>query len=171
MDNGLTVLGCFAHPDDEGLVTGAFARYIEEGVRCALVCATRGEVGEIAPGHSATPETLGEVREQELRAAMTHINLNEIYFLGYRDSGMDGTAENQDARAFINAPDDEVVGKLVRLIRTIKPQVLVTFDPKGGYGHPDHIKIHHATMAAFDKSGDPTAYPEQLKEGLAPYTP
>lgn len=170
-NNRLSILGCFAHPDDEGLVTGAFAKYIEEGARTALVCATRGEVGEIAPGVDATKETLGQVRERELRDAMAHINLDEIYFLDYRDSGMDGTAENQDPRAFLNAPDDEVIGQLVRIIRTTKPQVLVTFDPSGGYGHPDHKKIHHATMRAFDLAGDPEAYAEQLANGLGPHTP
>jgi len=171
MGNGLTALGCFAHPDDEGLVTGSFGRYIDEGARCALVCATRGEVGEIAPGTNATRETLGQVREQELRTAMAHINLNEIYFLDYRDSGMDGTPENKDPRAFINAPDADVTGALVRHIRTVKPQVLITFDPKGGYGHPDHITIHHATMAAFDLAGDANAYPEQIAGGLQPHAP
>ena len=167
----LSLLSCFAHPDDEGLITGSFARYINEGVRVALVCATRGEVGQIAPGTDATPETLGQVREQELRKAMSLVNLTDIHFLDYRDSGMAGTPENQHPHNFINAPDDEVIGRLVRIIRMTKPQVLVTFDPSGGYGHPDHLKIHHATMAAFDLAGDSNTYPEQLRNGLAPYAP
>jgi LmbE family N-acetylglucosaminyl deacetylase len=167
----LSVLAVYAHPDDEGLVTGTFARYKAEGVHIALICATRGEVGEIAPGVDATPETLGQVRELELRKAMSYPNVDEIFFLDYRDSGMVGTAENEDPRNLHNAPLDAVIGKVVRIVRQVRPQVLLTFDPKGGYGHPDHIKIHHATMAAFDKSGDPTAYPEQLTDGLAPYTP
>lgn len=167
----LSLLACFAHPDDEGLVTGCFARYLAEGARVALICATRGEVGEIAPGVNATKETLGQWREQELRTAMSHVGLNEIYFLGYRDSGMEGTDDNRDPRNFMNAPDAVVIGQVVKIIRQTRPQVLVTFDPKGGYGHPDHIKIHRATMAAFEQAGDPECYPEQLRDGLQPHTP
>ncbi|MEP7199488.1 MAG: PIG-L family deacetylase [Chloroflexota bacterium] len=171
MSHHLSLLACFAHPDDEGLVTGAFARYRQEGARIALICATRGEVGEIAPGVNATRETLGAVREHELRTAMSHADVEEIYFLDYRDSGMDGTDENQHPDNFHNAPLDEVTGKVVRIIRETKPQVMVTFDPGGGYGHPDHIKIHHAAMAAFNQAGDPTCFVEQLTNGLQPHTP
>jgi mycothiol S-conjugate amidase len=171
MDHHLSLLACFAHPDDEGLVTGSFARYINAGARVALICATRGEVGEIAPGVDATRETLGQVREQELRKAMSYVNLDEIHFLDYRDSGMAGTAENGHDHNFINAPDEEVIGKVVAIIRATKPQVLLTFDPRGGYGHPDHIKIYRATMAAFEMAGDPSCYPEQLQNGLKAHTP
>jgi LmbE family N-acetylglucosaminyl deacetylase len=167
----LSILAVYAHPDDEGLVTGTFARYHAEGVRVALICATRGEVGEIAPGVDATPETLGQVREQELRTAMSFPGVDEIYFLDYRDSGMEGTPENQDPRNLHNAPLDEVTGKVVQIVRRVRPQVMLTFDPSGGYGHPDHIKIHNAAMTAFAKAGDPNAYPEQLQNGVAPYTP
>src|SRR5205823_5550745 len=91
----LCLLAIYAHPDDEGLITGMITHYRSEGVRVVLVCATRGEEGEIAPGVEATPETLGKVREQELRTAMGHANVEEIHFLGYRDSGMVDTAPNQ----------------------------------------------------------------------------
>jgi LmbE family N-acetylglucosaminyl deacetylase len=171
MANPRCILAAFAHPDDEGLVTGLFGKYRQAGVRVALICATRGEVGEIAPDTGATRETLGQVREQELRKAMSYVDVSEIYFLDYRDSGMDGTPENQDPHNFINAPDDAVMGKVVQLIREVKPQVLMTFDPKGGYGHPDHIKIHRATMAAWFMAGNAHCYPEQLQNGLQPYTP
>jgi LmbE family N-acetylglucosaminyl deacetylase len=165
------ILAAFAHPDDEGLVTGLFAKYRKAGVRVALICATRGEVGEIAPGTNATRETLGQVREQELYQAMSYADVNEIYFLNYRDSGMDGTEENKHPHNFINAPDDEVIGKVVQLIREVKPHVLMTFDPNGGYGHPDHIKIHHAMMAAWHIAGNAHCYPEQWQNGLQPHTP
>ncbi len=167
----LSLLAIFAHPDDEQLVSGAFARYVAEGARVALICATRGEEGEIAVGTSATKETLGEVRERELRMAMNDVGVSEIYFLDYRDSGMAGTEQNQNRANLHNAPLDEVTGKIVKIIRQTKPQVLLTFDPNGGYGHPDHIKIHQAAMAAFDRAGNPNCYPEQLTDGLVPYAP
>lgn len=81
--------------------------------------------------------------------------------MSYRDSGMAGTPDNQDPRAFMNAPADEVVGRLVGVIRRLRPQVVITFDPHGGYGHPDHIAIHRHTVAAFHAAGDPARYPEQ----------
>jgi LmbE family N-acetylglucosaminyl deacetylase len=165
------MLAVFAHPDDEGLVTGVFARYHNEGARVALICATRGEEGEIAPGVECAPENLGAWREQELRSAMSHVPLDQIYFLDYRDSGMDGTPANQNPVNLHNAPLADVTRKVVGIIREVRPQVLVTFDPNGGYGHPDHIKMHHATMAAWDQAGDPTCYPEQLTNGLEPYAP
>ncbi|MBI1800297.1 MAG: PIG-L family deacetylase [Chloroflexi bacterium] len=165
------LLAVFAHPDDEGLVSGAFAHYRQQGARVALICATRGEVGEIAPGVNATKETLGAVRTQELHNAMSHIGVGEIYFLDYRDSGMMGTPENEDPVNLHNAPLDEVTGKVVKIVRAVKPQVMLTFDPQGGYGHPDHLKVHAAAMAAFAKAGDPTCYPEQLTNGVAAYAP
>jgi LmbE family N-acetylglucosaminyl deacetylase len=167
----LCLLAIYAHPDDEGLVTGMFARYRAEGVHVVLVCATRGEEGEIAPGVVATPETLGRVREQELRSAMGHAGVNEIHFLGYRDSGMVDTAPNKRLDNLHNAPLDEVAGRLVQIMRETRPQVVVTFDPSGGYGHPDHIKIHLATMEAFDRANDPNAYPEQIINSTQPYQP
>ena len=167
----LCLLAIYAHPDDEGLITGMIARYRSEGVHVVLVCATRGEEGEIAPGVDATPETLGQVREQELRTAMGHADVNEIHFLGYRDSGMVDTAPNKREDNLHNAPLAEVTGRLVQIIRETRPQVIVTFDPSGGYGHPDHIKIHFASMEAFEQAGDPKAFPEQLVNGVQPYQP
>src|SRR5947207_13996528 len=109
-------IASFAHPDDETFsVGGTLARAISLGWRVTAICATRGEVGEIAPGTDATPATLGAVREQELRAACAALGVTDVRFLGYRDSGMDGTPENKAARAHINAPDEEVVGKLAAI--------------------------------------------------------
>lgn len=167
----LCLLAIYAHPDDEGLITGMMAHYRAEGVRVVLVCATRGEEGEIAPGVEATAENLGQVREQELRLAMSHAHVEEIHFLGYRDSGMVDTAPNQRADNLHNAPLGEVTRQLVQIIRETRPQVIVTFDPTGGYGHPDHIKIHQASSEAFEQAGDPKAFPEQLTNGLQPYQP
>lgn len=150
------LLALYAHPDDETLISGTLARYASEGVEVTLVCATRGEVGEISDPALATAETLGTVREGELRCATKAIGINDPIFLNYRDSGMIGTQENQHADAFMNAVAADVVAKLVAIIRDRQPQVVVTFDETGGYGHPDHIAIwrhaHAAVEAAADKS-------------------
>jgi len=165
------LLGAYGHPDDEQGVSGLMHKYASEGVDVTLVCATRGEAGEIAPGVQATPENLGAVREEELRCAAEKIGVNNLYFLDYRDSGMLGTPENNDPRAFWQANLFEVAEKLVRIIRRHKPHVILTFDPNGGYGHPDHIKIHQASLIAYFVSGDPRIYPDQIaKEGLEPWT-
>ncbi len=151
----------FAHPDDEAFGTGGtLACYASQGVQVYLVCATRGEAGEISDPSLATPETLGQVREEELRCAAETVGITELTFLDYRDSGMAGSPDNQDPRAFINAPAGEVVPKLVSIIRRLRPQVVTTFEPNGGYGHPDHIAIHHHTVAAFHAAAAPDQYPE-----------
>lgn len=154
------LLGVFAHPDDEGTMGGAFLKYRQSGVETGLVCATRGEVGEIADPALATPETLGQVREGEMRAAADALNIQHLWFLDYRDSGMAGTKENQDAHAFVQTSSAEVVGKLVAIIRQFRPQVMVTFDETGAYGHPDHIAIYQHTTAAFHAAADAAQYPE-----------
>jgi LmbE family N-acetylglucosaminyl deacetylase len=155
------ILTIIAHPDDETFgMGGTLALYARRGVSVHLICATRGEVGEISDPSLATPETLGQVREQELRCAAENMGIAEVIFLDYRDSGMQGTPENDDPRAFVNAPAGEVVPKLVAVIRRVQPQVVTTFEPNGGYGHPDHIAIHKHTMAAFHAAADPGQYPE-----------
>jgi LmbE family N-acetylglucosaminyl deacetylase len=148
---------CLAHPDDEILGPGGtIARHAQDGAYIELVCATRGEAGEIADPALATPQTLPQVREQELRCAAETLGIQKVSFLGYRDSGMAGTDDNQRSDAFINADADEVVAQLVAVMRRVQPQVVITFEPYGGYGHPDHIAIHHHTHTAFEKAGDST---------------
>ena len=156
----LRVLATYGHPDDEGQVTGTLARFIDLGAQVTLVCATRGEVGEISHAELATPDTLGYVRELELRAAMAQLGLRDVRFLPYRDSGMAGTPENDDPRCLHVQPADVVVGQLVFLMRELRPHVVFTWDPNGGYGHPDHMAVHRHTVAAFDRAGDTTAFPE-----------
>src|SRR5258708_26538490 len=126
-----SLLGIFAHPDDEGTMSGGILKYGKEGVATGLVCATRGEVGEIADPALATPENLGQVREGEMQAAAEVLGLNKLWFLDYRDSGMAGTAENNDARAFVHVGSDEVGGKLRAIIPQFRPQGMVTFHEKG----------------------------------------
>ena len=152
------LLGAFAHPDDEGIVSGALLQYSTSGVEMGLVCATRGEVGEIADPALATPENLGQVREGEMRAAAEVLGVHNLWFLDYRDSGMAGTPENADPRAFAQASAAEVVGKLVKIIREFRPQVIVTFDESGAYGHPDHIAIYRYTTSAFHAAADAVQY-------------
>lgn len=155
------LLAVFAHPDDEAFgCGGTLARYAADGVRVVLVCATRGEVGEISDPALATPENLGSVREVELRNAAQALGLHGVRFLGYRDSGMAGTDDNANPEALHNANAEQVVAQLVMIIREVQPQVVITFDPHGGYGHPDHITIHTHTVAAFNAAGDPSRYPD-----------
>lgn len=156
------LLAVFAHPDDEAFGTGGtLARYAAAGIDIALVCATRGEVGEIADESLATPDTLGQVRERELVCAADMLGVRDVVFLGYRDSGMAGTTDNGNSDAFVNAPAEEVVSRLVGIIRQWRPQVVVTFEPNGGYGHPDHIAAHRHTLAAFHAAADPSYNPVQ----------
>ncbi len=154
------LLGVYAHPDDEGGVSGALLHYKTLGVEPGLVVATRGEVGEISDPALATPENLGQVREGEMRAAAEVLGVEHLWFLDYRDSGMAGTPDNQDPRAFMQASAAEVVGKLVAIIRSFRPQVMVTFDETGAYGHPDHIAIYRYTTSAFYAAADGVQYPE-----------
>ena len=167
----LTLMAVFAHPDDETFGTGGtLARYgADPDVRVVLVCATRGEAGEISDPSLATPEHLGEVREQELCCAAQLLGVDAVFFLGYRDSGMAGTPENKDPRALAMADPAEAVGKIVAHIRRERPEVVVTFDENGGYGHPDHMAIHRFAKAAFAAAADPAQYPEQIKAGLRPH--
>jgi LmbE family N-acetylglucosaminyl deacetylase len=155
------LLAVFAHPDDETFSAGGtLAQHAANGTQVTLVCATRGEAGEIADPALATPETLGQVREAELDCAARRMGVEEIILLDYRDSGMDGAPENDDPRALINAPAGEVVRHLVGIIRHLRPQVVVTFEPTGVYGHPDHLAIHRHTVTAFHAAADPTRYPD-----------
>ncbi|RMG99946.1 MAG: hypothetical protein D6706_04650 [Chloroflexi bacterium] len=154
------LLGCFAHPDDEVLGPGGtIAHYAKAGVHIEWVCATRGEAGEIADPSLATPETLAQVREAEMLCAAQTLGIRHVHFLGYRDSGMPGTEDNNHPQAFMNAPAAQVVPQLVAIIRQVRPHVILTFEPWGGYGHPDHIAINRHTLAAVAAAADPTYHP------------
>jgi LmbE family N-acetylglucosaminyl deacetylase len=155
------LLAVFAHPDDEAFGSGGtLSQVAAAGVEVTLVCATRGEVGEISDPSFASAETLGLVRERELECAAQTMGVNRLIFLGYRDSGMVDTPENDDCRNLINAPEGEVVVRLVAIIRQTRPHVVITFEPNGGYGHPDHIATHKRTVRAFHLAGNPAVYPE-----------
>jgi mycothiol conjugate amidase Mca len=165
----LTLMTVHAHPDDESIGTGGvLAMYADQGVRTVLVTCTGGEVGEIADPSAVAPEELGDVRERELRHACEILNVGHLELLGYRDSGMAGTQDNADPRAFAQADLTEATGRLVALVRRYRPHVLVTYDENGFYGHPDHINANRIAVRAFAAAGDPSAYPEQ---GLEPWAP
>ncbi len=147
-----TLLVVLAHPDDESIsVGGTMAKAKDAGHRVVLVTATRGEVGEI---HNLDPELvrprLGEVRTQELKAAVRILGVDRLEFLDYRDSGMAGTADNEHPRSFHRAPREEAAERLARLLREERPAVVVTEPADGTYGHPDHIRAHQTTVAALD---------------------
>jgi N-acetyl-1-D-myo-inositol-2-amino-2-deoxy-alpha-D-glucopyranoside deacetylase len=158
-----TLLAILAHPDDESFgMGGTLALYASRGVDVHLVCATRGEVGEVAPELLAGFQSIAELRESELRCAAGFLGLKAVHFLDYRDSGMPGSPDNQHPRALAAQPLDDVAANVVCYIRELKPQVVLTFDPIGGYHHPDHIAIQRATVRAFEQAADPAFAPESL---------
>jgi N-acetyl-1-D-myo-inositol-2-amino-2-deoxy-alpha-D-glucopyranoside deacetylase len=152
-----------AHPDDESIYTGAaMARYAAAGAQVTLVTCTLGELGEIIPpelAHLAADreDRLGEYRIGELAAACAALGVTDHRFLGgpgrWRDSGMMGTEGNDDPRCFWRADVDEAAEALLDVIREVRPQVLVTYDADGAYGHPDHIQAHRVTRRAFERAG------------------
>jgi N-acetyl-1-D-myo-inositol-2-amino-2-deoxy-alpha-D-glucopyranoside deacetylase len=158
-----------AHPDDESIVSGAtMAKYAAEGADVTLLTCTLGEEGEVLVPElvqlaADQADQLGGLRIGELEAAMRELGVTDHRFLGgagrFRDSGMMGTPANDKPRAFWRAAADterfdEAVGHAVAVIREVRPQVLVTYDDNGDYGHPDHIMAHRVAMAAVDRAAD-----------------
>jgi LmbE family N-acetylglucosaminyl deacetylase len=156
-----TLLAVYAHPDDELAAGGALAHYARQGVSTHLICATRGEVGEAPPDLKGFT-SIAEMRSDELECACNILGLDSVNFLGYRDSGMPGSPDNQHPQSLVSAPLDEVARKIAVYIRRLKPHVVITFDPIGGYRHPDHIAIHQATVEAFKIAGDPKIELDEL---------
>jgi mycothiol S-conjugate amidase len=159
-----TLLAVHAHPDDESSKgAGTMARYADEGVRVVVVTCTGGEAGEVlnpAMDRPGVLERMPELRRQELAKALEVLRVSAHHWLGYRDSGMAESDANGHPDAFANADLDEATGRLVAIIRQERPQVVVTYDETGGYPHPDHIRTHEVSVAAFDAAGDPDRYPE-----------
>jgi len=164
------ILFVHAHPDDETINNGAtMARYAAEGAAVTLLTCTLGEEGEVLVPELAglvveQADQLGGYRISELTDAMRELGVTDSRFLGgagrWRDSGMMGTPANDHPRAFWRADPDEICAAAVEVIRDVRPQVLVTYDENGGYGHPDHIQAHRVAMAAFAAAGDPDYRPE-----------
>jgi mycothiol S-conjugate amidase len=166
------LLSVHAHPDDEAS-KGAptVARYKADGVRTVLVTCTGGEEGDILNPAMDRPEVradLPAVRLRELEAAAAIIGYDEVVLLGYRDSGMPDTEANARPEAFANADLDEAVDRLVEVIRRERPQVVLTYpDDQQGYPHPDHLRVHDVSVAAFEKAADPLHRPD-LGEPFGP---
>ena len=162
-EGGRRLLLVHAHPDDESIGTGAtMARYAAEGVQVTLVTCTLGELGEIIPPSLAhlgagKEDRLGEYRIGELNAACAELGVTDHRFLGgpgrWRDSGMMGTEGNDDPRCFWRADVDQAADALLDVVREVRPQVLVTYDANGFYGHPDHIQAHRVARRAFRQAG------------------
>ncbi|MCL5256508.1 MAG: PIG-L family deacetylase [Chloroflexi bacterium] len=156
----LSLLAVFAHPDDESFgAAGTFAKYTGQGVVISLVTATCGEAGEISDLVQVRPEDLCELREQELRRAMDFVGVKDVEILGYGDGHVP------------EADDDEIVGRLVQIIRVKKPDVMITFGPDGIYGHPDHVAVHRFATRAAEFAGKVCHFREQLSGGLEPHSP
>ena len=159
-----------AHPDDETIGSGAtMARYVDSGAHVTLVTCTRGEEGEVIGDEHAhrvadRDDSLGEHREVELANAMRVLGVTDHRWLGhagkYRDSGMIGTPDNDDPTCFWRADLLEAASDLVAVIREVRPQVMLTYDDFGGYGHPDHIQAHRVAMYAAVLAAAPSFRPE-----------
>src|SRR3954464_5139362 len=165
MEERLALLCVHAHPDDESSKgAGTVAKYRDEGIHSVLVCCTGGEAGDILNPAMDRPEirdNLAAVRADELARAAEIIGYDEVVMLGYKDSGMPDTPANEDPACFAKADFDEAVGRLVAIIRRVRPQVIVTYpDDQQGYPHPDHLRVHDISLPAFDLAADPSAFPE-----------
>ncbi len=144
----------YAHPDDESFgLGGLIGKYVEQGVDVYLICATNGDVGTISPEYMNGYQSVAEVRIAELEKAAEILNLKQVFRLGYKDSGMMGAETNKDPACLWAAPVEAVTRQVVQVIREVQPQVIITFNKYGGYGHPDHIAIQRATTDAFTLAG------------------
>lgn len=161
------LLAVLAHPDDETFgMGGTLALYAKRGAKVHLVCATRGESGDVDPKYLEEYTSIADRRVTELKCAAGILGLTEVHFMDYRDSGMEGSENNRHPKALTAAPVEEVAQKVAGYIRELRPQVVLTFDPIGGYRHPDHIAIHNATVRGFELAGDP-----EFEDGLEPHQP
>lgn len=167
MSDKLILLAVLAHPDDESFgMGGTLALYAQRGVEVHLVCATRGEAGDVEPDCLEGFESVGARRVYELRCAAKILGLTGVHFLDYRDSGMSGSLDNQHPNALCAASIEQIAEEIAEYIRELRPQVILTFDPLGGYMHPDHIAVQQATLRAFELASD-----GRLNSNLPPYQP
>ncbi len=166
-DDKRAILAVLAHPDDESFgMGGTLALYARQGASVYLVCATRGEAGGVDPEYMHGFTSIAARREAELCCASKKLGLTGVHFLDYRDSGMPGSQDNQHPQALMAAPLEDVASKIASYIRQLRPQVVLTFDPIGGYKHPDHIAVHKATVKAFELAGQAS-----FVSDLPPYQP
>ena len=150
-----------AHPDDESFGPGStLARYVLSGVKVYCVCSTGGEAGTVAPAFMKGFDTVAQLRAAELKCASQALGLAGLMYLGYRDSNMRGSEDNKHPDSLAMAPLEDVVGRVVKIIREIKPDLVITHDPSADYGHPDHMATHNAVEKAFYAAGDPKQFPK-----------
>lgn len=158
------LLALHAHPDDESSKGAAtVAKYVDEGVRAVLVTATGGEAGDIlnpAMDKPGIKENLAEIRRQELTDAAAIIGYDDVILLGYRDSGMPDTEDNARPDAFTNADVDDVLARLVEIVRRERPHVVLGYDSHERYPHPDHLAVHRYGVEVFTAAADPAMLPE-----------
>lgn len=146
------ILSVLAHPDDEAFgMGGTLALYALRGVEVYLACATLGEAGDIPPDFLQSHSSSAALRESELDCSANVLALKQVFKLGFRDSGMEGSPDNHHPDALVARPMEEVVESIAAVMRQVRPLVVLTFDPVGGYFHPDHIRVHQATVLAFDR--------------------
>lgn len=149
-----TLMAIFAHPDDEVFGSGGtLARYASEGNRVVLVCATRGESGKMTDPEIGPVDDIGVLREGELGAACAALGIEAPQLLDYHDSGRQERTRRDDPQALMNIDELELEAALLPLLGRFEPDLLLTFDPHGIYGHIDHLKIHRAATAAFWSAG------------------
>jgi LmbE family N-acetylglucosaminyl deacetylase len=157
-----SILLCFAHPDDEVGCAPFVTRYVAEGARATLICATNGDVGDVHEKYLRDYPSIAALRLAELDCAAKAIGFTEVVTFGYRDSGMMGSADNQHENSLWQAPLEEVTRRVAEVMRRLRPQVVITFNTFGAYGHPDHIKINQATVAAFQQLQAEPDHPQKL---------
>lgn len=151
-----TLVAFHAHPDDECITTGgSLARAVDQGHRVVVVYATRGEVGEAPDGLLAPGETLVERRHVEVMRSAAALGVHRVEFLGYRDSGMMGTRDNDDPAAFWQADVHEAAHRLADILQGERADVLLTYDENGNYGHPDHVQVHRVGVRAAELATTP----------------
>src|SRR5947209_9187229 len=154
-----TLVSFHAHPDDEAIPTaGTLAKAAKDGHRVVLVFGTKGEHGEVEDGFLEAGESLAERRVQETHRSAEILGVSRVEFLGYVDSGMMGTPENDAPGSFWQADIEEAAGKLAAILREEKADVLTTYDDHGTYGHPDHIQVHRVGVRAGDQAGTPRVF-------------
>jgi LmbE family N-acetylglucosaminyl deacetylase len=157
-----SILACFAHPDDELGVASLVAQSVAQGARATLICTTNGDVGTVDEEYLRGYSSIAELRLAELACATKLIGFTEVVTLGYRDSGMMGSEDNQHPQSYWQVAPEAAAEQVADVMRRVRPQVVITFNTFGAYGHPDHIKINRATLAAFETLQNEPEHPEKL---------
>ena len=165
-----SLLAVFAHPDDEVFSGGTLAHYAELGVNVTLLCATKGDAGKVTDPELdiSGPEELAALRTEELRRSAELLGVQNVVMLGYGDSGREERTRTGDTKALMNVDLGELEARVRAVIKEVQPQVLLTFDPHGGYGHADHLAVHRASSAAFFSTGHLAGAPQRLFFSVIP---